>query len=225
MKNKIKLKIYKTIFVVLLIIAIIIIGLIIYKYGRNQINEKETEEIVDLFRNIDFSKINEENTESDILGETDKTLEKNKDKTNQEQLEYKGYKVIGIIKIDKINIEYPILEIGNIDPESAKSPMQFSIIKYWGEQVNDYGNLSIAGHNYLDGTMFGKTKKLNIGDIIELTDLTGRTIQYTIYDIFVTEPNDVSILLPKNEKEREVTLITCTNGNKNRLIIKATEVK
>ena len=138
-------------------------------------------------------------------------------------LKEQGYEVIGIIKIPKIEIEYPILEIGDIDPENAKAPMKLSIIKYWGENVNDYGNLSIAGHNNKDGTMFGKTKKLEIGDIVELTDLKGQTIQYSIYDIFVTDPNDVSILLPKNELVREVTLITCTNGNKNRLIVKARE--
>ena len=189
----------------LLIAAIVIIGMIVYKYGSNQKNEKQSQEVVEAFSNIDFS----ENVE---------------ESGSQIQLEYKGYNVIGIVKIPKINIEYPILEIGNIDPESAKQPMKLSIIKYWGEKVNDYGNLSIAGHNNKDGTMFGKTKKLKIGDIVELTDLTGQTIQYSIYDIFVTDPNDVSILLPKEEIIREVTLITCTNGNKQRLILKAKEI-
>ena len=221
--TNLKLKIYKAIFVILLITAIIIIGLIICKYGRNQINEKETKEIVNNFRNIiiqNADKGNVQNVENvEVVG---KTETENQTKT---QLEYKGYKVIGIVKIDKINIEYPILEIDNIDPESAKTPMQYSIIKYWGENVNDYGNLSIAGHDYIDGTMFGKTKRLEMGDIIELTDLTGRTIQYSIYDIFVTEPNDVSILLPEDETKREVTLITCSNGNKNRLLIKAKEIE
>ena len=204
-QNNIKLKIYKTIFYMLLIVAIVVIGMIIYKYGSNQINEKESQEVVEAFSNIDFSQ-NEEKSES------------------QNQLYYKGYKVLGIIKIPKINIEYPIIEIGDIDPESAKKPMKLSIIKYWGENVNDYGNLSIPGHNNKDGTMFGKTKKLQIGDIVELTDLYGQTIQYSIYDIFVTDPNDVSILLPKDELIREVTLITCTNGNKQRLILKAKEI-
>ena len=204
-KNSIELKIYKAIFCVLLIIAIILLGAIIYKYGSNQINEKENQEVVEAFSKIDFSQV-EENEE------------------NQIDLEYKGYKVIGIVKIPKIEIEYPILEIGNIDPENAKAPMKLSIIKYWGENVNDYGNLSIAGHNNYDGTMFGKTKKLQIGDIVEMTDLTGQIITYSIYDIFVTNPNDVSILLPKDEKIREVTLITCTNGNKERLILKAKEI-
>ena len=72
--------------------------------------------------------------------------------------------------------------------------------------------------------MFGKTKKLAIGDQVELTDLTNRTITYQIYDIFVTDPNDVSILQTKDKTVREVTLITCTNGNKQRLILKAREV-
>lgn len=205
MKNNIELKIYKAIFCMLLIAAIVVIGMIIFKYGSNQKNEIESQEAVAAFSNIDFSK-NE--------GESG----------SQTQLQYKGYDIIGIVRIPKINIEYPILEIGNIDPENAKKPMKLSIIKYWGEKVNDYGNLSIAGHNNKDGTMFGKTKKLEIGDIIELTDLTGQTIKYSIYDIFVTDPNDVNILLPKEEKIREVTLITCTNGNKQRLILKAKEM-
>ena len=202
-KNSLKIKIYKAIFYMLLMVAIVVIGMIIYKYICESVNEKESQDAITAFSNIDFS----ENVEE-----------------SKEQLEYKGYKIIGIVKIPKINIEYPILDIGGIDPESAKAPMKISIIKYWGENVNDYGNLSIAGHNNKSGTMFGKTKNLKNGDIVELTDLTGQTIQYSIYSIFVTDPNDVSILLPKEEKIREVTLITCTNGNKQRLILKAREI-
>lgn len=189
----------------LLITTIILLGIVIYKYGSNLINEKESQKAVEAFSNLDFSN-------SDIKSE------------NENQLQYKGYPIIGIIKIPKIQLEYPIIEIEDIDPESAKAPMRVSIIKYWGEKVNDYGNLSIAGHNNKNGTMFGKTKKLENGDIIELTDLQGNTIKYSITDKFITDPNDVSILLPKDESAREVTLITCTNGNKERLILKATEI-
>ena len=59
-KNSIKLKIYNMIFYMLLIVAIIVIGMIIYKYGSNQINEKESQEVVEAFSNIDFSENNEE---------------------------------------------------------------------------------------------------------------------------------------------------------------------
>ena len=101
--------------------------------------------------------------------------------------------------------------------------MKIAIVKYWGGNVNDYGNLSIAGHNNYDGTMFGKTRNLEVGDIVELTDLTKTTINYQIYDIFKTNPNDVNVLKTEDNTIRVVTLITCTNGNKERLIIKAKE--
>lgn len=209
-KNNKKLKIYKLIFYVLIIILIFVIIMIIFKYGDSQVNNKKAQEIVETFNQTE-AKIQESTKDENDLNNI----------SNEIQLEYNGYKVIGIIKIPKINIEYPIIEIEDINPDCAREPMKLSIIKYWGESVNDYGNLSLAGHNNKDGTMFGKTKKLKNGDIVELTDLFGKTIQYSIYEIFVTDPNDVSILLPEDEKVREVTLITCTNGNKERLILKA----
>lgn len=195
-----KLKIYKTIFAVLLIATIIVIGLIGIKYTKNHINDQENQKVVETF--------------SRTLSEQ-----------TQENVTMNGYNVIGIVKIPKIELEYPILDIDTYNPEETKEPMKISIVKYWGGKVNEYGNLSIAGHNNYDGTMFGKTKNLNIGDIVELTDLENQTIQYQIYNIFVTDPNDVTILQTNDKTIREVTLITCTNGNKNRLILKARELE
>ena len=60
-KNSIELKIYKAIFYMLLIAAIVIIGMIVYKYGSNQKNEKESQEVVTAFSNMDFSKNEEDN--------------------------------------------------------------------------------------------------------------------------------------------------------------------
>lgn len=194
-----KLKIYKILFTILLIAVIIVIGLIAIKYGRNHINDKENKKTVETF--------------SRVVTEG-----------SQENVTMNGYKVIGVVKIPKIQIEYPILDIDTYNPEETKEPMKISIVKYWGGKVNEYGNLSIAGHNNYDGTMFGKTKNLEIGDIVELTDLENNTIQYQIYDKFVTDPNDVTILATNDETIREVTLITCTNGNRNRLILKAKEI-
>ena len=69
--------------------------------------------------------------------------------------------------------------------------------------------------------MFGKNKKLQIGDKVELTDLTGKTIEYEIKEIFKTDPNDTSVLVTEDENVRELTLITCSSGRAERLIIKA----
>ena len=195
MKNKV----YKVIYILLIIALIVVVILIARKELTNINNEKLNQEVLSEFNNI---------SDTNQIGE----------------LTLKGYDVIGKVKIPKINIEYPILNIETSNPEETKVPMKYGIVKYWGGNVNDYGNLSIAGHNNYSGTMFGKTKKLEIGDIVELTDLTNRTIQYKIYSIFITDPNDVSILKTEDETIREVTLITCTNGNKERLILKAREI-
>lgn len=194
-----KLKIYKIFFTILIILAIITTAFIFMKYYKSHQNENENMKVVETFS-------------SDVVNGEDTTVE------------MEGYKVIGIVHIPKINITYPILDIDTYNPEETKEPMKISIVKYWGGNVNDYGNLSIAGHNKYDGTMFGKTKNLEIGDIVELTDLNKKTIQYQIYNKFVTDPNDITILQTKDESIREVTLITCTNGNRNRLILNAKEI-
>ena len=193
-----KAKIYKIILCILIISIILVIGLILIKNMQSNENEKKNQEMVEVFSSVDD--------------------------TQKQNLELNGYKIIGLIKIPVIDLEYPILEMDVSNPEEAKEPMRLAIIKYWGGDVNGYGNLSLAGHNNYNGTMFGKTKNLKIGDVVELTDLNNQTIQYQIYDIFKTDPNDVTILETKDETIREVTLITCTNGNRERLILKAKEL-
>ncbi len=196
-----KQKIYQIIFIILSIIAVVLLIFIIKKYGGRQVNEVKNKETLEVFSQIN----SDENTE-------------------KTKIQMDGYDVIGTVKIPKINIEYPIVSIETSNPEETKKPMKFAIVRYWGGNVNDFGNLSIAGHNNYDGTMFGQTKKLEIGDAVELTDLTKQTIKYQIYQKFTTNPNDVSVLQTEDKSVREVTLITCTNGNKERLILKAKQI-
>lgn len=136
-----------------------------------------------------------------------------------EPITYGDDSIIGIISIPKIKLEYPILD------KTTKDNMRISITRFSGGDVNKNGNLALAGHNNYDGTMFGKNKQLVIGEKIYLTDLQKNTVEYEIKSIFKTDPNDVSILETQDKGKKELTLITCTNGNKERLIIKAEEVK
>ena len=195
MKNKI----YNIILIILGIVLLVVITLIAIKYGKNQINEKNLHSVVDEVR-----------TQIEQVG--------NNEELKQVQVKYKDYNVVGIITIPKIGIEYPILDTTN------EKTMKVAITKFWGNNVNELGNFTMAGHNNKDGTMFGKTKRLNIGDKIEMTDLTGRTLEYEIFDQYLIDPNDVSCVKSVKENTREVTLITCANGRNNRLITKAREV-
>ena len=62
------------------------------------------------------------------------------------------------------------------------------------------------------------------GDIVRLTDLTGNTLDYSVYTTYVVDPEDVSCTSQITNGFREMTLITCTNGGKQRLIVKCREV-
>ena len=197
-KTNSKLTIYKLLLVLLLFLIIAITMLIIKKYGLQEEYEQRNQKTVEVFN---------------------KTEEKT-DENGESMLEFEGYKVIGIIKIPAIDLEYPIID------RTTKETMLKSISRFWGGDINSYSNVCLAGHNNkITLTMFGKNKNLKNGDSIFLTDLTGLTIEYKIYDSFITDPDDVKILQTSDSSVREVTLITCTNGRANRLITKAREIK
>lgn len=192
-----KIKRYKIILICLIIATIIVAILIAIKYLNIYRNEKTAKQVI--------VNINESFKISDNpISKIDKQI--------------KGNKVVGIIKIPKIELEYPVLE------NTSKESLNLSITKFWGNKINEIGNVSLAGHNNLNGTMFGKIKKLEVGDIIELTDIQNVTLKYQIFKKYVINPNDISCILPEKEGAKEVTLITCTNGNKNRLVLKAREI-
>lgn len=132
-------------------------------------------------------------------------------------IEYEGYQVIGIIQISKIDLEYPILI------ETTKDSLTKSITRFGNGEVNGVGNLCLAGHDYINNSMFGSINKLENGDEIVITDLYGNKVTYTVFDKYKTNPDDTSVLNSVDTTKREVTLITCTNGNKDRLIVRATE--
>ena len=86
------------------------------------------------------------------------------------------------------------------------------------------GNYCIVGHNYKNKKMFGKLSSIKNGDIVELTDNSGKTIKYAVYNKYVVEPDDVSCTSQLTNGNKEVTLITCTNYGKQRLVVKARQV-
>lgn len=193
-------KIYNLIIAVLIVALIVVVAMIVIRYGGNYLNEKEVSSSLET---IEEELNKEETQQSESLPE----------------LEFKGYKVEGIIEIPKINIKYPIIDHTN------EETMKVSITKFWGPQANEIGNYTVAGHNNKDGMMFGKTKYLQIGDKIKLTNLKNETIEYEIFKIYSIDPDDVSCVESVENGTREITLITCTNGHKNRLVTKARQIK
>jgi len=196
-------KILDVIIIGLIVSLVIVLSLILIRYGKNYVNEKNIEDTLSVI-------------DQELTNSYDKKNIQSKDLLD---IDYKGYKVEGIIEIPKIGIKYPIIN------ETTDETMKISITKFWGPSANEIGNYTVAGHNNKDGTMFGKAKNLKLGDTIKLTNLKNETVEYAVFDIYSINPNDVSCVESIEPDTREITLITCTNGHKNRLITKARECK
>ena len=95
--------------------------------------------------------------------------------------------------------------------------------KFWGADPNEVGNFCIVGHNYRNSKFFSKVPDLQIGDTIEITDLKKRTITYVVYDKYEVVPEDKACTDQRTNGRKEVTLITCTNDSKKRVIVKCVE--
>ena len=144
----------------------------------------------------------------------DEVIERNTSVTSSGQ----EYYTVAIINIPSIGVNYPILNT------TTDELLKISPCYFWGPKPNEVGNFCIVGHNYRNSKFFSKVPTLGIGDIIEITDLTGRTLQYSIYDKYVVDPSDVSCTSQRTNGDKEITVITCTNDSSQRVIVKAKEV-
>lgn len=129
------------------------------------------------------------------------------------------YTTEAVLNIPRLSINYPVLS------ETSEELLKISVNKYWGPAPNQVGNYCIVGHNYKNKKMFGRLSEIVDGDIVELTDTNGNTVQYSVYDKYIVDPTDVSCTSQLTNGKKEITLITCTNYGKQRLVVKAREIK
>ena len=122
--------------------------------------------------------------------------------------------LIGNISISKINLSYSFFS--TLDNDSLKiSPCRFH-----GDLPPDYSNLCIAGHNYDNDNFFSNLSDLTINDEIYL-EIQGKTYVYSVFNMYEVDETDLSPIYSYPDKIRQLTLVTCNNLNKKRLIVKA----
>lgn len=127
------------------------------------------------------------------------------------------YYTIGKINIPSIGVNYPIFS------ETTTELLKISPCKFWGANPNQVGNFCIVGHNYRNSLFFSKVPTLSEGDIIEITDLSGKTVKYSVYSKFEVLPEDTSCTSQLTNGRREITVITCNNDSSKRVVVKARE--
>lgn len=238
-----KKKIYKFDFIVSIFLVCILTSLYIYaEYDRNK-SEATSQELLTEMNQV-LSASSEDNTiaTDDILlvvldgsAEDYESIEQEENvpsvaEVNQ-QAETKttsngyNYKTIATIEIPKINLNYTILQGETGSVEETEALLKMSPCKYHGGEPNEVGNFCIVGHNYRNSKFFSKVPTLIVGDIIKLTDLTGRTVEYEVYDKHTVDPEDTRDTTQLTGGKKEVTIITCTDDSKMRVIVKCKEVK
>lgn len=203
------------------------------EYDRNKSEEVSKE----LLENIDYSArkkveddviviiLNQALDEEPVVTEVTEETEEVEVAPEQQALKTDDgaeYYTIGEINIPSINVNYPILTADNLD--NIDTLLKISVCKFHGANPNQVGNLCIVGHNYKNSKFFSKVPNLNSGDIIQIKDLSGTTLNYVVYDKYIVEPDNVACTSQLTGGKKEVTLITCTNDNKQRYIIKAREL-
>lgn len=153
-----------------------------------------------------------------IINKVDEIINQQDQGVTEAEVKYAGYNytVLGKISIKKINLYQPILK------ENTAGAYNTALVKMSGPNLNENGNVAIGGHNYMRGNYFIKINRLTNGDVITVTDLSGRSINYYVYEFGITSKDDASYLAqPEDETTKMITLVTCTKGGKERYIVKA----
>lgn len=228
-----KKKMYKILLILSIFSIISLFSIYIYaEYDRNK-EEEISEDILSFIAN---GETNDDTTissyENAIVVRITQEIETERENIEEieEQLQLatatstytapngKKYETIGVVKIPKFNITYPILS------QTTDALMKVAPCKFHGASPNEVGNLCIIAHNYRrKGVFFSDVPDLENGDIVEIQDLSQRTIQYEVYDVHIVMPDNVSDTSQKTNGRKEVTLITCTDNSEQRVIVRCKE--
>lgn len=232
-------KILTIVLVIVIIAIVILLGFLTFDYITKFSTSKQASDFVETFQGniVTEENIIKENTIANNI--EDPTLNQNivlnitqspiypntnpnSSTTTSNKKKYKGFTVAGTMKIPSINFEYPILE------EVSTKALDTAVVLLYpnSEKLNKPGNVVISGHNYRNGLFFSNLKKLSNKAKIYVTDYSGKSVTYEVYNIFETSATDTSFYTRDTNGLAELTLSTCTDAsNDQRTIVFAKELK
>lgn len=241
MKKYNKLKIYSKFLTILIIVLtaflIILVGYAIYTLYDNYTSDQSSEELMAQFEN-NYEEIGEgeglEENPTEESGNQEQTPEGSGNNSNSSNKKpsgssgssgspynlgtyYKGYKVVGIISIPKLGIQYPIFNVDNTATlKIGTAAIYPSNVE---EALNSPGNVVIAGHNYRNKRMFSKLYTLKNGDSIVITNVNGVRLEYKVYNNYTAGANDFDYATRETNGRTEISLTTCTSDASTRTIV------
>lgn len=223
-----KRRLYKIQFFVAVFLVCLLSSYYIYaEYDRNKSEEVSQVLLAEVKSDDNTTKKNTDNDAIIIVVSEEEANEEpevntNEITSNEITIDGNTYTTDAIITIPKLDITYPVLT------ETSNELLEISVNRYWPKkgkiQLDEVNNYCVVGHNYRNGKMFGRLNELENGDIVEIDDLTGRTLKYAVYYTYVVQPDDTSCTSQRTNGRKELTLITCTNYGTERLVVKCKQI-
>lgn len=191
-----KEKIRRIIGLILIVVGISIIVSIVYKKIDTSKKQKELQNILE-----------------EVINEEPKEIS-----TEEEEKLINGYKPIALMEIPSISLSQGIVE------GISDDILQYYLGHFEGSaKPGENGNFSVAGHRVSDySEAFVNLYKVEIGDEI-LIKANKKEYVYEVTDNFIVSPDNVEVL--DNTDEATITLVTCTVGAKERVIVKGNLIK
>lgn len=210
---------YSKILTVLLVVVIVgivgLLGFLGYEMYTKYFLEEDTQAYMDDYANsLGIQPLEENNVTGDFnsLLDVNTVTNASGDSTGTAK-QFKVFDVVGAIEIPKTNVKHPILK------QMGTKAMNTSVVQQYGPGPNQVGNTVIAGHNYRNGQFFSNNYKLENGDTIYITDNSGTRLKYVIYNKYETTPEDADYMDRDTGGKPEISLTTCTDDSKARIII------
>lgn len=123
---------------------------------------------------------------------------------------------IAILRLDRLGIRVSIAE------GTEREVLKFSAGHFVGTSMPGEGNFSIAGHSSDEYVcLFNDLHKAVAGDEIIITT-RHRMHRYLVTDILTAAPEETDYI--RNTNESIITIVTCTDSGKTRLIIRGIEI-
>ena len=200
---------FLTVLLIVIIVGIIgVLGFLGFTFLRKYNTDKAASDAVDSFIEDVSNKDDVEIPDADSIDDVNNTPI-----SSSGTRKLNGYNIMGTIEIPATKVKYPVLE------KVTKGSIETAVAILYGSGLNKEGNTVIVGHNYRNGQFFSNNKKLANGDKIYITDTEGQRLSYTIYNKFETTAEDTTFYTRNTNGAREITLSTCTDDSKRRIII------
>lgn len=207
---------FLTVLLVVIIVAIVgLLGFLGFDIYQKYFIDNDAKKFMEEYENEVGvnNEVEDTNTMENVTNPLDNVEQTPGTSTTDKKYTYKGFDISGTIEIPKTNVKYPIIT------EVSKKAIETAVAIQYGPGPNLPGNTVIVGHNYRNGLFFSNNKKLNNGDVIYITDNSGTKLKYTIYNKYETTPEDTDYMVRDTQGAKEISLSTCTDNSKARLIL------